>query len=753
VEVTWTVIHHKQIEIGGEQLTVETGRIARQADGAVIVRYGDTVVMLTAVASKDAREGTDFLPLTVDYRENTYAAGKIPGGFFKREGRPNEKEVLTSRMIDRPLRPLFPPGWNFETQIIGLVLSTDQRNDSDVLAITGASFALGLSDIPFTTPIAAVRVGLTPEGEYRINPTFQELDESRLDLVVAGSRDAVVMIEAGAREVSEEEMLEGIDRGHAAVSKIVALQEEMIRELGAGKRPVPQRTEPAGLRSRLLTEWRSRLAEAMRLKPKLASYARVEELQAELMASFTEDQAEERACAARLWQELQDAILHEEVLERGRRLDGRRFDELREVGCDVGVLPRTHGSALFTRGETQALATVTLGTSSDAQRLDWIEGETTRRFMLHYNFLPFSVGEVKFLRGPGRREIGHGALAERSLLPMMPTEDEWPYTIRIVSDILESNGSSSMATVCGGSLALFDAGVPMKAPVAGIAMGLVQQGDRFAVLTDIAGAEDHHGDMDFKVAGTRRGITGLQMDIKVEGVRREIMARALAQARDARLRILDLMDGAIAAPRPDISPYAPRIISITISKDKIRDVIGPGGKMIRSIVERTGCKIEVQDDGRVDIACTDQAAARKAVEIIRELTAEAELGKTYLGRVVRVVNFGAFVEILPGVEGLLHISEIAEARTREVRDVLDEGDEVLVKVIDIDGQGRVRLSRRAALREQAGETGAGEPIAVAEGGGPRRRPGGPDAGPHRRRGPGDGPRRGPRRGPGGGGRR
>ena len=729
-----TLSHRREIEIGARPLIVETGSVARQADGAVTVRMGDTVVLVTACAANTVREGIDFLPLTVDYRENTYAAGKIPGGFFRREGRPNEKEVLTSRMIDRPLRPLFPEGWNYETQVIGLLLSSDQVNDSDVLAITGASFALCLSRIPFTTPIAAVRVGLTPEGEYLINPTFDQLDASRIDLVVAGSAEAVVMVEAGAREVPEDAMLAGIYHGHEAIKKIVATQKEMIAELGKPKRSVAPRVEPPGLREELAASYRTRLTEAMKTKGKLESYSRVDALYDEMLASFGDDRGEERGFAKRLWSDLQDRILRDEVLERRIRLDGRRFEEIRHLDSRVGVLPRTHGSALFTRGETQALVTVTLGTSADAQRLDWVEGESLRRFMLHYNFPPFSVGEARFLRGPGRREIGHGALAERSLLPLTPREEDWPYTIRIVSDILESNGSSSMASICGGSLALMDAGVPLREAVAGIAMGLVKDGERFAVLTDIAGAEDHHGDMDFKVAGTRAGITGLQMDIKITGITRDIMAQALAQARDARMQILDHMAAALDKPRADISPYAPRILTITVNKEKIRDIIGPGGKMIRSIVERTGCKIEVHDDGRVDIASSDEAAAQQAVQIIKELTAEAELGKTYVGKVVRVVNFGAFVEILPGVEGLLHISEIAHHRINEVRDEIDEGDEVLVKVIDIDGMGRVRLSRRALL-QGAGGPGEPEPASVGEGrpnrGGRPGRPGPRPGGGHR----------------------
>jgi len=729
------LIRRKDVRLQDKTIQIETGKMAKQADGAVTVRCGDTVVLVTVCAAKTPREGVDFLPLTVDYRENTYAAGKIPGGFFRREGRPNEKEVLTSRLIDRPLRPLFPSGWACETQVIALVLSADQENDPDVLALTGASFALAVSDIPFPHPIAAVRVGLSPSGEYVINPTYAELEGSRLDLVVAGSAEAVVMVEAGSTEVSEAEMLEAIVRGHDAIKTIVAAQNELAAELGRSRRDVPVKPEPTGVRERISSAWKDKLAAAMRIKGKLESYAQVDALKKEMLATFAEDEPAVRAFAGSTWYDLQDELLHEEILDKGIRLDGRRFDEIRPITCEVGVLPRTHGSALFTRGETQALVTVTLGTSADAQKLDWIEGESLRRFMLHYNFPPFSVGEVKFLRGPGRREIGHGALAERSLLPLIPKEDEWPYTIRIVSDILESNGSSSMASICGGSLALMDSGVPQKAPVAGIAMGLVKIGEKYAVLTDIAGAEDHHGDMDFKVAGTARGITGLQMDIKITGITRDIMERALEQARKARLEILDTMSKALEAPRGSISPYAPRIITIQINKEKIRDVIGQGGKTIRSIVERTGCKIEVHDDGRVDIASTDEAAAQRAVAIVKELTAEAELGKTYLGKVVRVVNFGAFVEVLPGVEGLLHISEIDEHRINEVRDVLDEGHEVLVKVIDIDGQGRVRLSRKAVLREQRGEPAA-EPAAVGEGrprggGGDRPRGGrGPRGGDH-----------------------
>ena len=707
-------IVNKEIEIGGKSLTVNTGMIAKQADGSVVVRYGDTVVLVTAVSSKSPREGADFLPLTVDYRENTYAAGKIPGGFFRREGRPNEKEILTSRMIDRPLRPLFPEGWNFETQIIAMLLSSDQENDGDVLAITGASFALAISDIPLAIPIAAVRVALTPDGEYLINPTFQQLEDSRLNLIVAGSEEAVVMVEATANELSEDEMATAIFKGHEVIKQLVALQNELRDEIGKTKREAPVLPNPEGLGDKIDEQFKAPLADAMRIKNKLDSYAKVDAVKKEMMATIDAEDADAVSFAKRHWHHLQDMILREEVMNVGKRLDGRSFDEIRDLDCHVGVLPRTHGSALFTRGETQALVTVTLGTSADAQRMDFVEGEFTRRFMLHYNFPPFSVGEARFLRGPGRREIGHGALGEKSLTASIPGEEKFPYTIRVVSEILESNGSSSMATVCGGSMAMMDAGVPLKSPVAGIAMGLVKDGDKFAVLTDIAGAEDHHGDMDFKVAGSKDGINGLQMDIKIAGVTQEIMLTALAQAKKARMEILDAMTSAIGEHRKDISEFAPRIVTIQINKDKIRDIIGPGGKMIRSIVERTGCKIEVHDDGRVDIASTDESAAQQAVDIIKELTAEAELNKTYLGKVVRVVNFGAFIEILPGVEGLCHISELEEGRVNEVRDVLDEGDEVMVKVIDIDGQGRVRLSRRAAMSERKRSGDEEQPEAEAE---------------------------------------
>jgi polyribonucleotide nucleotidyltransferase len=695
------MVHRKEVELGGETLSIEMGRLAKQADGAALVRLGDTVVLVTACAAKTEREGIGFLPLTVDYREGFSAAGKIPGGFFKREGRPNEKEILTCRLIDRPIRPLFPEGWHCETQVVGMVLSADRENDSDTMAITGASAALYCSDIPFTTPIAAVRVGLL-DGELVVNPKFEQLKSSRLNLTVAGSREAIVMVEAGAEEVTESEMIDALGMAHEEIRKLIDVQEELYREIQPRKRSVEPKTRNEEIYRKVEGSVLTPLREAMQLPRKLESQIKVEEVKGQLIEGFPEEESEERAMAASAFNELQEKILRSEVLENRKRLDGRRFDEIRPITCEVGELPRTHGSSLFTRGETQAVVTATLGTSEDIQKLDWVEGTSQRRFMLHYNFPPFSVGEVKFLRGPGRREIGHGALAERALAPVIPPEDQFPYTIRIVSDILESNGSSSMASVTGGCLALMDAGVPLSATVAGIAMGLVKEGDSYAILTDIAGAEDHYGDMDFKVAGTANGITALQMDIKISGITSAIMAEALEQARQARLFILEKMAETLPAPREDISPYAPRIFTMRIPTAKIRDVIGPGGKMIRSIVERTQVKIDVEDDGSVSIASTDEESARKAMQIIEELTAVAEMGKTYLGKVQRIVDFGAFVEILPGTDGLLHISEVADYRVKDIRKELAEGDQVLVKVINIDPQGKVKLSRKAVLREQAG---------------------------------------------------
>ncbi len=724
------MITTRSIEFGGRTLTIEVGKVAKQADGAVTVRYGDTVVLVTATADRREKPGISFLPLTVDYRENTYAAGKIPGGFFKREGRPNEKETLTSRLIDRPIRPLFPKGWACETQVVALVLSADLANDPDVMAVTGASAALYLSDVPFTTPIGAVRVGLI-DGQYILNPTYEQMEQSRLDLVVVGSATEVVMVEAGSSEVSEDEMLEAIWFGQRHCRDIVGLQEDLRRALPKEKRVAKAKELDQELYRQLESALGQRLYDAMKMPVKIESYRAIASIIDEQVKSFPEDQPQRREAAAAICSDLHKKIARRELLEARRRFDGRAADQLRKVTPEVGVLPRTHGSALFTRGETQALVTCTLGTSEDAQRIDWLEGESKKRFMLHYNFPPFSVGEVKFLRGPGRREIGHGALAERALLPLMPDDEAFPYTIRLVSDILESNGSSSMASICGGSLCLMDAGVPLRSAVAGAAMGLVKSGDAYVILTDIAGVEDHYGDMDFKVAGTREGITALQMDIKINGISKAIMGEALAQARRARMQILDVMDTTLAQPRANISSFAPRIFTIRINKDKIREVIGPGGKMIRSIIERTGCKIDVEDDGRIHIASVDEDSAQKAIEIIREITAEAELGKTYLGKVTRIVNFGAFVEILPGMEGLLHISELAEHRVNEVQDEIKEGEEVLVKAIEVDGD-RIRLSRKAVLREKRGEAPEPLPAAGQRGGSSGRRPGGHGGGPGRR---------------------
>ena len=674
------MVYRESIELGNKKLELETGRLAKQADGSVYLRFGDTALLVTACALRETREGISFFPLTVDYREYTYAAGKIPGGFIKREGRPSEKETVTCRLIDRPIRPLFPEGFRSETQVIAMVLSADTDNDPDVISIVGASSALYLSDIPFYNPLGAVRVGHV-DGQFIINPTYAEKRSSLLNIVVVGTEKAIVMVEAGGLEVSEEMVNEAIQFGHDAVKKIVAALKELYNRMGIQKRKVEPLPDQSALLQEVESKWRKRLEEALDTsrQSKLESQRRVEDLRNELLASYPAGEEETAKAAAGLLHSVEERIFREDLLKHHRRPDHRAQDEIRAVSCEVGFLPRTHGSSLFTRGETQALVTATLGTSEDVQRLDTIEGDTHKRFMLHYNFPPFSVGEVRFMRGPGRREIGHGALAERALVNMIPDEETFPYTLRVVSDILESNGSSSMATVCGASLALMDAGVPLKAPVAGVAMGLVMEGDQYAILTDIAGAEDHFGDMDFKVTGTSRGITALQMDIKVEGITPAIMAEALEQARKARLFILGKMLETLPEPRKDISPYAPRIFTIKISTDKIRDVIGPGGKTIRSIIERTGVKINVEDDGRINIASSDENSAQQAIQIIQDLTAEAEVGKTYLGKVVRLAEFGAFVEIIPGTDGLLHISEVAEHRIKSVRDELKEGDQVLVK--------------------------------------------------------------------------
>jgi polyribonucleotide nucleotidyltransferase len=692
-------VYRVSTQVGDRELSLETGKLAKQADGAVVVRYGETVVLVTACAARQPREGLDFFPLTVDYRENFYAAGKIPGGFFKREGKPSEREVLNSRQIDRPIRPLFAEGFKNETQVIALVLSADTDIDPSMHAITGASAALYLSTIPFSTPIAAVRVGLI-DGRYYLNPSYTEMKNSRLNLAVAGMEDGIAMVECGASEVSEEVMVEALNFGHEAIKRIIGIQKELYAKINPKKMTVTPDAVDEDVTRQVEAALRADLEDALDTykHPKLQSYELVDAAKKKAAELFPGADDAKLKMVKRAFDALKERIFRDDILKKRERPDRRGFETIRPIWIETGSLPRTHGSAVFTRGETQALVTTTLGTSEDAQRLDWLEGESSKRFLLHYNFPPFSVGEVSPLRGPGRREVGHGALAERALLPVIPSEEAFPYTIRVVSDILESNGSSSMATVCGGTLALMDAGVPIKAPVAGIAMGLVKEGDNYGILTDIAGAEDHYGDMDFKVAGTRSGITALQMDIKIPGVTSAIMAEALDQAKRGRLFILDKMQEAIAEVRTDMSPYAPRIYSMKIPTDKIRDVIGPGGKMIRSIIEQTGVKIDVSDDGRVNIASSDGPSAQKAISIISNLTATAEIGKTYLGKVVRIADFGAFVELFPGTDGLLHISEIAEERIRNVRDILKEGDQINVKVVGIEGN-KIKLSRKAVLRE------------------------------------------------------
>ncbi|HUK24385.1 MAG TPA: polyribonucleotide nucleotidyltransferase [Terriglobales bacterium] len=705
---------HVTVELaGGKQLSFETGKLAKQAHGSAVVRIGDNVILATGTANPEPREGIDFFPLTVDYREYTYAGGRIPGGFIKREGRPSEREILTSRMIDRPIRPLFAEGFKCETQVIAFVLSADTENDPDVAAINAASCALTLSDIPFLGPIGAVRVGLV-DGQFVVNPTYTEMRDGLLNIMVVGTADGIVMIESGAREVKEETVVDAIEFGHTEIKKICAAINGLREKVGKPKRQVaPPEFDEAyykDLESRIGT----RLAEHLdtQLHPKLESYELVRALKKELLAALPEDDEAAPKKLEHYYEVLRERIFRSQVIEKKRRPDGRAFDQIRPIWIEVGVLPRTHGSSIFTRGETQALVTTTLGTSEDMQRLEAFEGEAKKRFMLHYNFPPFSVGEVAFLRGAGRREIGHGALAERSISAVLPGEDTWPYAMRVVSDILESNGSSSMATVCGASLSLMDAGVPLKAPVAGIAMGLVKEADDYAILTDIAGAEDHYGDMDFKVAGTKDGITALQMDIKVAGITAQIMREALAQAQRGRMYILEKMGEALPAAREKVSAYAPRFYTLQIPVDKIRDLIGPGGKMIRSIIDQTGVKIDVEDSGKVNVASNDEASAAKALQIIGDLTATAEVGKTYLGKVSRLADFGAFVEILPGTDGLLHISEVAEHRIKDIRDELKEGDQVLVKVLAVEGN-RIRLSRKAILKEQRAKMGGGAP---AEGG-------------------------------------
>jgi polyribonucleotide nucleotidyltransferase len=691
---------------GGKTLTFETGKIAKQAHGSAVVRFGDNVVLATAVANAEPREGIDFFPLTVDYREYTYAGGRFPGGFIKREGRMSEKEVLTSRQIDRPIRPMFAEGFKCETQVIAFVLSADSENDPDVCGINGASAALHVSDIPFLGPIGAVRVGLI-NGQFIVNPTYDEMRESLLNIMVVGTAEGIVMIESGAKEVKEETVVDAIEFGHTEIKKICKAINELRDKAGKPKRVVQPPEFDQTYYDQLKVKIGTELTDALDTKkhPKLESYGLVDSIKKRLEAELPEDDEEAQRKLGHYYEILRERIFRDQVTKQRRRPDGRAFDEVRSIWIEAGVLPRTHGSAIFTRGETQALVTTTLGTSDDMQRLEGFEGEAKKRFILHYNFPPFSVGEVAFLRGAGRREIGHGALAERALSAVLPAEEKWPYAMRVVSDILESNGSSSMATVCGASLSLMDAGVPLKAPVAGVAMGLVKEDEDYAILTDIAGAEDHYGDMDFKVAGTGDGITALQMDIKVSGITAQIMREALAQAQRGRMHILGKMEEIISEHRAKISDYAPRFYTVQIPVDKIRDLIGPGGKMIRSIVEQTGVKIDVEDSGMVKVASSDQSSAQKALQIIGDITATAEVGKTYLGKVTRLADFGAFVEIIPGTEGLLHISEVAEHRIADVRDELKEGDQVLVKVLAVEGN-RIRLSRKAILKEQRAKMAA-----------------------------------------------
>jgi polyribonucleotide nucleotidyltransferase len=691
----------ESIKLGNGELTVETGKVAKQADGAVVIRYGDTMILVTAVSAHTAREGLDFFPLTVEYRESTYSAGRIPGNYFRREGRPSEKETLTCRLIDRPVRPLFPDGYRFETQIICTVVSADTDNDPDVIAITGASCAMYLSDIPFTTPIAGVRVGLVDE-KYIINPTYDERRESLLNLIVAGTEEAIVMVESEAKEVSEKIMVEALMLAHKEIKRLCLWQKELFKALEITKREFV----PAALDEALIAEIETNYTDKLRTaldstgRDKLSTYAGLDALKKEVVESYPEEEPEKRAMAGKVFGHLKEKIFRDDMLGNKRRPDGRKFSEIRPITCEVGWLPRVHGSALFTRGETQAIVTSTLGTKDDEQFMDDLEkGETKRRFLLHYNFPPYSVGETGRVGSSSRREIGHGNLARRAIEAILPTEQEFPYTIRIVSDITESNGSSSMASVCGGCLSLMDAGVPIKRPVAGVAMGLVMEGNRYAILSDIAGAEDHYGDMDFKVTGTEEGITALQMDIKIAGINAMILQEALEQARKGRMHILGIMKEAIAEPREDISPYAPRIITMQINPDKIREVIGPGGKMIRSITEETGAKIDISDDGTINIATHDGVAAQAAIDRIKAITAEAEIGETYLGTVMRIVDFGAFVEIFPGLEGLLHISEISERRIRDVRDELKEGQQVMVKCIGKEGN-KIKLSRKAVLQQE-----------------------------------------------------
>jgi len=688
--------HVVEIELAGKILRLETGRVARQADGAVLASYGDTVVLATAVASQTAKPGVDFLPLTCDYQEKAYAAGKIPGGYFKREGRPSEKEVLTSRLIDRPIRPLFSENYHFETQVIAAVLSADQTGTSDVIGITAASAALSVSNIPFLGPVAGVKVGRV-DGQFVINPDLATLEKSDLHLVVAGTADAVMMVEGGANEQSEAVMLGAIEAAHAEIKRIVAKILELQAKVGKTKRTVPEEHIDEGLKKQVRDLVAKPIREAIFIPNKSARQEKLDEIKKEAVEKLKSDDPNRERHVKLIFHSLEYTEVRNMILEKGSRADGRGPADIRPITCEVGVLPRTHGSALFTRGETQSLAVVTLGTSDDEQRIDALEGEYYRTFMLHYNFPPFSVGEARPLRSPGRREVGHGALAERALKPVIPDKEKFPYTLRLVSDILESNGSSSMATVCGGSLAMMDAGVPIRESVAGIAMGLIKEGNRVTILSDILGLEDHLGDMDFKVTGTKNGVTALQMDIKIAGITAALMKDALEQARKGRLHILEAMAKALTAPRTQLSPYAPRIFTLKIKQDKIREIIGPGGKTIRGIIADCGVKINVEDTGIVSVAAVDEASAQKAIDRINSIIEEVEIGKIYTGTVRKIMDFGAFVEILPGTDGLVHISQLAHHRVQSVADEVQEGQQIMVKVMEVDRQGKIRLSRKEAM--------------------------------------------------------
>ena len=689
-----------EAEIGGRVLSIESGKVARQANGSVWITYGETVVLVTATAAKEPKPDMGFLPLTIEYQERLYSVGRIPGSFFRREiGRPTEKETLTCRIIDRPLRPLFQEGWMTETQIIATVLSADQRNDPDILAMVGASAALMISDIPFLGPIAGVKVGYINE-QYVVNPTKDQLEVSSMEIVVAGTRDAVVMVEGGADNLSEELVMEGIFYGHQQLQILLDIQEELQAALSKTKRPVEMPEIDETLAAKVKEVAAAGMTEVITTVDKMERGLRYDELKARVVAELENEKENCTGEVKDLLSDLKKKMMRDKIVVEKARIDGRAFNEVRPITCEVGCLPRTHGSALFTRGETQAIVTATLGSEGDEQRIEPLSGMEFKQFMLHYNFPPFCVGEVRFMRGPSRRDIGHGALAERGISAVLPSAEKFPYTMRVVSDVLESNGSSSMATVCGASLALMDGGVPIKKPVSGIAMGLIHEGEEVVILSDILGDEDHLGDMDFKVVGTSDGITSLQMDIKISGVTREIMSKALAQAKEGRLHILDRMNEAIAEPRADIAPHAPKFFTIKINPDKIRDIIGPGGKIIKGLSTEFDAKIEVDDDGNVKVFTPSGEVAQKLMGRIEDITQEAKVGKLYKGIVKTIKDFGAFVEILPGTDGLVHISELADKRVNKVTDILKEGDEVTVKVLEIDSRSKIRLSRKAALAEE-----------------------------------------------------